>query len=77
MKLTEYEREILTHSLGISDKNPNGYRTYFHAAFGTEDCSVCELLTEKSLMTRGPKTGSVDGRYFYVTDKGKKVMGVK
>lgn len=70
--LTDDERELIEHSLGLSNaKRP--YRTHYAAASGTKPYAICDALAERELMVRGETLSY--GRFFHVTERGARAVG--
>lgn len=71
--LTEKQRHIICHSLGLRDDGRGKpYRSHFVTGEGSTDYPDCMALTELGLMVRrdgSPLTGGDD--LFLVTDAGK------
>lgn len=71
MVITEREREILEHALGL-DRCREAYRNRYTAARGSEDLLVCVALVGKGLLV---EFAASDGLVtFHVTDAGRAAL---
>jgi len=70
--LTEKEKHILKHSLGLNIKNVS-YKNYFTIGEDHDDYEILENLRTKGLMSRIKSKVCCDYVY-YVTDKGKNAL---
>ena len=52
MTLTDKQRHILRHSLGLTSPNRREYRNHFCTGPGSKDYSDCMALVESGHMTR-------------------------
>jgi len=69
MAITEREREILRHSLGLSQRG-HEYRNGYSA--GINDEPTCRALVAKGLMAENPRRDIWGGwPHFFVTESGK------
>jgi len=71
MELTDVEREILRHALGL-DRCRVSYRNGYSSTPQADSYPVCMGLVRKGLMERGPYDEK--GVVFHVTDAGKALV---
>lgn len=75
LPISEEQRAIIYHALGSSTRGSRlGWRDYYCAADGDPDC---EANVDAGLMIRGNTINDGRNRYYFVSDKAKKLIGVK
>lgn len=77
-ELTQREREIILHSLGMPNKGKRPYRNHFVTGEGSTDWPTCEGLAAKGLMRKfagNPLTGGEP--CFVVTREGCALVGTE
>jgi len=73
--ITEAQREILRHALGVGRGRTAGWRNHFCTGPGSEDYDDCEALVAAGMMTKrsgGPL--SCGDPVYRVTDAGQDVL---
>jgi len=77
MQLTTEEKQILNHALGVYDLESSKSRNYYILNPSDKNKDIIEILCDRGLMA--VKSGSYIFGWvtvYYVTDKGKEVLGV-
>ncbi len=72
-KLTEAERHLMEHALGIAQSG-RAYRNYYTCAPGSPDFERCRSLVERGMVADYGPVGSRSTRLFYVTDAGEAAL---
>lgn len=67
--------ENLRHMLGVSERQPRGYRNYFVA--GGKDVESMERLREAGLVVKNERYGLSADPCYHATIEGAKVIGLK
>lgn len=75
--MNDKQREILTHSLGISGRKKKAYRNHFCAAIGSPDEAACITCVDAGWMRAGRTINTDTARYYLVTDAGAAAVGSK
>ena len=73
--ITEAQRDILRHALGVGRGRAAGWRNHFVTGPGSTDYADCEALVAAGLMTKrsgGPLSGG--DPVYRVTDAGQDVL---
>ena len=73
--ITEAQRDILRHALGVGRGRTAGWRNHFVTGPGTTDYADCEALVAAGMMTKrsgGPMSGG--DPVYRVTDAGQDVL---
>lgn len=65
----------LRHMLGVSEKNPRGYRNYFVA--GDDDVASMERLREAGLVVKNDRYRLSPEPCYHATIEGAHVIGLK
>ena len=74
MQLTERHKEVLRHTLGLTNDGDDAWRNYFVASEGHTDMPVLnELLVAGHMVVRDNPGGS--GYLFRATDMGREAVG--
>jgi hypothetical protein len=73
MELTDEQKHVLRHSLGLDGRTDKPHRNYYAANEGHEEC---EALTEMGLMKYVGSPGWTTLHYYKVTMDGMKLLGV-
>lgn len=70
--LTVAQIDILRHALGISERNPSGYRNRFSSGPGCDHYADCEALEAAGMMVRREVAfAHPNAVTFFVTRKGR------
>lgn len=74
MTLSEDERAVMEHALGINSRNKVGYRNHFCASPGHHDWDTLVALREKGMMivSRAPCDMAGGDYTFSVTEHGRR-----
>ena len=73
--ITDRQRDILRHALGVGRGRTAGWRNYFCTGPGSDDYDDCEALVAAGLMTKrsgGPLSGG--DPVYRVTDAGQDAL---
>lgn len=77
MELTEKERALMAHTVGMVSNRPKGkwgYRNYFAASNGGENDKVMHDLIERGYIVQGHKGEKLT--YYHCTEAGMKAIGL-
>jgi len=73
--MTDIERKILRHSLGLDGKTKRSYRNRFCAGPGTDSYPHCEALVSAGFMDKRPSDNPSSGlSIYYVTAAGQDAL---
>ncbi len=73
--ITDKQRDILRHALGVGRGRTTGWRNHFCTGPGSDDYADCEALVAAGLMTKrsgGPLSGG--DPVYRVTDAGQDLL---
>ena len=65
MLLTTYQRDVLKHTLGLTNGRTVPYRNYFVADDGHRDMAVLEGLVACGLMERSARRSALSGDWIF------------
>jgi len=71
----DHEVSIIKHSLGL-DRSDTETRNHYNTGEGSDDFDACENLVKHEMMTKHDLSW-IEGFIYYVTDKGRIVIGVR
>lgn len=74
-ELTVDDMDNLRHMLGVSARDPRGYRNYFVAGGG--DVTSMERLREHGLVVKSERYRLSEAPCYHATEKGAKFVGLK
>lgn len=75
--MNDKQREIITHSLGLSSRTKKPYRNHFCAGVGSPDEAACITCVDAGWMRVGRTINNDTARYYLVTKAGAEAVGSK
>lgn len=75
MTITPDDLDNLRHMLGVSERNPRGYRNYFVA--GGDDVASMERLREAGFVVKNERYALAPEPCYHATEEGARAIGLK